>query len=159
MEQRTAKANARVDGEGQATAPMTGHFPPPFQQGPRKNQDRPGGQDDGRGAGQVRTADAAGPPPAPAAPAGAGTADAAAFAALVARFDAGAPASAATQLTLPGEQWRTGQVVIDQQAARLSVSVDLGADADGKDETLKELEARLRARGLDASVGALTGRG
>ena len=68
------------------------------------------------------------------------------------RMDAGAPSSASTHLSLPGDQWRADHVRIDAQQGGLSVLIDLGADAQDRNEALKELEARLRARGLDATI-------
>ncbi|MEO7470174.1 MAG: hypothetical protein ABIV36_24490, partial [Sphingobium limneticum] len=74
------------------------------------------------------------------------------FAALVARLDAGLAPSAQSHLALPGDQWRADQVVIDSQGSSLSVSIDLGQRGDGEQETMKELQARLRARGIAARV-------
>lgn len=68
------------------------------------------------------------------------------------RMDAGAPSSASTHLSLPGDQWRAEHVRIDAQQGGLSVLIDLGADAQDRNAALKELEARLRARGLDATI-------
>ena len=80
--------------------------------------------------------------------------DVAAFATLVARLDSGLPPSALSHLALPGDLWRAGQVVIDQQAGGLSVTVDIGGQGDAHHESLNELEARLRARGMVATVSA-----
>ncbi|MCI4592608.1 hypothetical protein MOK15_21360 [Sphingobium sp. BYY-5] len=150
-EQRVTKEETQADRREQASAPMPDPSLPLYQE-PRKAQDKPGPHDDKAAPGPARAADTNGPVAIPATPVGASAADAAAFAALVARFDAGVPASAATQIALPGDLWRAEQVVIDQQAGGLSVSIDLGAGNDGKDEAHKELEARLRARGLKATV-------
>lgn len=89
---------------------------------------------------------------APALPLAAPAADVAGFAALVARLDAGAPPSALSHLALPGDLWRAEQVVIDQQSGGLSVTIDTGGRGDASHESLEELQARLRARGMDATV-------
>ncbi|MDV5824802.1 hypothetical protein [Sphingobium naphthae] len=68
------------------------------------------------------------------------------------RMDAGAPSSTSTHLSLPGDQWRAEHVRIDAQQGGLSVLIDLGADAQDRNAALQELEARLRARGLDATI-------
>ncbi|MEA3540673.1 MAG: hypothetical protein U9R77_00960 [Pseudomonadota bacterium] len=68
------------------------------------------------------------------------------------RMDAGRPSSPSTLLSLPGDQWRAEHVRLDAQQGGLSVLIDLGADAQDRNEALKELEARLRARGLDATI-------
>ncbi|MEC3912585.1 hypothetical protein U5A82_19530 [Sphingobium sp. CR2-8] len=80
--------------------------------------------------------------------------DVAAFATLVARLDSGLPPSALSHLALPGDLWRADQVMIDQQAGGLSVTVDIGGQGDAHHESLNELEARLRARGMVATVSA-----
>ena len=68
------------------------------------------------------------------------------------RMDAGAQSSVSTHLSLPGDQWRAEHVRIDAQQGGLSVLIDLGADAQDRNAALQELEARLRARGLDATI-------
>ena len=98
-----------------------------------------------------RTGEAQGAPVATS-PAGAAVQDAASAQMWVQRMDAGVPSSASTHLSLPGDQWRAEHVRIDAQQGGLSVLIDLGADAQGRNEALKELEARLRARGLDATI-------
>ena len=98
-----------------------------------------------------RTGEAQGAPVATS-PAGAAVQDAASAQMWVQRMDAGAPSSASTHLSLPGDQWRAEHVRIDAQQGGLSVLIDLGADAQDRNEALKELEARLRARGLDATI-------
>lgn len=80
--------------------------------------------------------------------------DVAAFATLVARLDSGLPPSALSHLALPGDLWRADQVMIDQQAGGLSVTVDIGRQGDAHHESLNELEARLRARGMVATVSS-----
>ncbi|WP_311267656.1 hypothetical protein [Sphingobium sp. WCS2017Hpa-17] len=126
--------------------------PLPFRERPAsKKQDEAGGQD-GRGgaaaAAPVVTQDV----PAAAMPSAAPAADAGQFAAFVARLDAGLAPSAQSHLALPGDQWRADQVVIDSQDGGLSVNIDLGSRGDGEQETLKQLQARLRARGIEATV-------
>ena len=98
-----------------------------------------------------RTGEAQGAPVATS-PAGAAVQEAASAQMWVQRMDAGAPSSASTHLCLPGDQWRAEHVRIDAQQGGLSVVIDLGADAQDRNEALKELEARLRARGLDATI-------
>jgi hypothetical protein len=85
-------------------------------------------------------------------PLAASTADVGGFAALVARLDTGLPPSALSHLALPGDLWRAEQVVINQQAGGLCVTIDLGSQGEGSQESLAELQARLRARGLNATV-------
>lgn len=85
-------------------------------------------------------------------PLAAPAADVTAFATLAARLDSGLAPSTLSHLTLPGDLWRVGQVVIDQQAGGLSVTVDIGGQGDANHESLNELEARLRARGMAATV-------
>lgn len=85
-------------------------------------------------------------------PAGAAVQEAASAQMWAQRMDAGVPSSASTHLSLPGDQWRAEHVRIDAQQGGLSVLIDLGADAQDRNEALKELEARLRARGLDATI-------
>jgi hypothetical protein len=144
------------DVEDQAPVAPFNAAPLPVHQAPSKDQDRRRAQDDKatEAPGQAmphsdRDASTSAARPLSG---GAAAADAAAFEALVHRLDAGRAPSASTHLTLPGDQWRAEQVQIHAQAGSLSVQIDLGSQSDGRDEALKQLEARLRARGLDATV-------
>lgn len=153
---RTASAKPQKtaeDGAQPAPPPTQSPLVPlPFRERPAgKGQDGIGGSDGQSGANAA--------PPAvaqdvamPALPNAAPAPDAGQFAALVARLDAGLAPSAQSHLALPGDQWRADQVVIDSQGSGLSVSIDLGQHGDGEQETMKELQARLRARGIAARV-------
>ena len=124
----------------------------------RNNREMPGSRDDGPAIapeparGPQGAAGAQGPglaePPSVAASQAGGAGS------LAACLDAGMPASTLSQLTLPGDCWRAGHVVIQQQERSLSVSVDLGRGREGESggETLAELQRRLKARGIGAVV-------
>lgn len=153
-EAKPAKLAVKAEGGEEPPAPPSGQVPLPFHVWPRKDQQQPAPPPDGqRDIGLPQRGGDGSASAQPSTPATHGSAaDAASFAGLVARFDAGATPSASTHLALPGDSWRAEQVMIDQQGSGLSVSIDLGHDQGDKDEALKELEARLRARGLDAHV-------
>lgn len=153
VEAKPAKLAVQAEGGEEPAAPPSGQVPLPFHVWPRKDQQQPAPPPDGQRDIGLPQGDGGGASAQPSAPATHGSAaDAATFAGLVARFDAGAMPSASTHLALPGESWRAEQVTIDQQGSGLSVSIDLGHDQGDKNEALKELEARLRARGLNAHV-------
>ena len=139
-----------------STLPLSGALPPPFPPlaQDRARQDKVKASDEradiaGGPSGQVSTRDAT---VVSAQPLATPAADVAGFAMLIARLDSGMPPSALSHLALPGDQWRADQVMIDQQAGGLSVFVDIGGQNDAQHESLNELEARLRARGMNASV-------
>lgn len=124
----------------------------PFSERPAgKGRDSAAGSD-GQGTTGAAPPTVAQDVPAAALPNAAPAPDAGQFAALVARLDAGLAPSAQSHLALPGDQWRADQVVIDSQGSSLSVNIDLGNRGDGEQETLKELQSRLRARGIEARV-------
>lgn len=155
-DQRTASARhekTAEDGPQPATPPAQPPLVPlPFRERPAgKGQHGTGAQGD-QGASATAPPVAAQDAPAPPLPNAAPAPDAGQFAALVARLDAGLAPSAQSHLALPGGQWRADQVVIDSQGSSLSVNIDLGSRSDGEQETLKELQARLRARGIEATV-------
>ncbi len=153
-EAKPAKLAVKEDGREQPAAPPSGQVPLPFHIWPRKDQQQPAPPSDGqRDIGLPQGGGDGGASAQSSAPAThSSAADAASFAGLVARFDAGTTPSASTHLALPGDSWRAEQVMIDQQGSGLSVSIDLGKDQGEKGEALKELEVRLRARGLNAQV-------
>lgn len=148
---RLAVTKKDVDEAAAAPAGTLGPAPLPVPIRPQKDQEQPGASTSGQRDIGAPLGHADAPAALPAA-SSTSAADAAAFAGLVARFDAGTTPSVSTHLALPGDQWRAEQVVIDQQGGGVSVSIDLGDDRGEPNEALKELEARLRARGLDARV-------
>lgn len=153
-EAKPAKLAVKAEGGEEPPAPPSGQVPLPFHVWPRKDQQQPAPPPEGqRDIGLPQGGGDGGASAQPSAPATHGSAaDATSFAGLVARFDAGTTPSASTHLALPGESWRAEQVMIDQQGSGLSVTIDLGKDQGDKNEALKELEAQLRARGLNAHV-------
>lgn len=140
-----------------APAPAT---PMPFALSPQtmgvpKHGSTPGPSDDKAGqalAPQLQRTGEAQVAPVATPYAGAAAQEAASAQMWVQRMDAGAPSSTSTHLSLPGDQWRAEHVRIDAQQGGLSVLIDLGADAQDRNAALEELEARLRARGLDATI-------
>lgn len=149
-----SKQDGKDGAETPPPLPLSADLPPPVigHPGQAKHQTR-----DERADMAMASTTQASPPPRDAAavspqPLATPAADVIGFSALVARLDSGLPPSALSHLALPGDLWRADQVMIDQQAGGLSVTIDMGGQGDANHESLNELAARLRARGMNATV-------